>query len=75
MPRDAAYMREYRSRNRTAFELNRAAGRARHRALRRVAANHSAEFDVVLTEERAAEGLPPVGILKRGPKPKKVAAA
>lgn len=66
-------MREYRSRNRTAFELNRAAGRARHRALRRVAANHPVEFAEVLTEERAAEGLPPIGVLKRGPKPKAAA--
>lgn len=67
-------MREYRLRNRTAFELNRAAGRARHRALRSLAARHPEEFEAVLTEERAAEGLPPVGVLKRGPKPKDAAA-
>lgn len=73
MPQDAAYMREYRFRNPAAFEMTRAAGRARHRALRVLAGRHPDEFEAILTEQRAAEGLPPVGVLKRGPKRKDAA--
>lgn len=74
VPQDAAYMREYRSRNRTAAELNLAAGRARRNAFRRFAASHPDEFARIFAEERAKEGLPPVGVLKKGPKPKSEAA-
>lgn len=74
MPADAAYMREYRLRNRPAYEKNAAAGRARRRAQVRLAANHRAEFHAILSEERALEGLPPVGVLKRGRKPTDAAA-
>lgn len=63
-------MREYRSRNRTAYEFNLAASRARREAGRRLAKLHPEEFDRILTEERAKEGLPPLGALKRGPKRK-----
>lgn len=66
-------MREYRSRNQTARELNLAASRARRSAYRRLAAGHSGEFNELLTEERAKEGLPPIGVLKTGPKPKQAA--
>lgn len=74
VPQSAAYMRDYRSRNRTARELNLAANRARRSAYRRLAACHHDEFDRVLTEERAKEGLPAVGVLKKGPKRKDDAA-
>lgn len=74
MPQDAAYMRDYRSRNRTAYEFNLAASRARREAHRRIAAAHPEEFSRILTEERAVEGLPALGVLKRGPKRKDAAA-
>lgn len=73
VPTTAAYMREYRSRNRTAAELNLAASRARRSAYRRIADAHPDEFDRILTEERAEQGLPALGVLKKGPKPKKAA--
>lgn len=75
MPHDAAaYMREYRSRNQTAAELNLAASRARRAAYRRLARNHPDDFAALLTAERAKEGLPPLGVLRPGPKPKRAAA-
>lgn len=74
VPQDAAYMREYRSRNRALYELRLAADRARRRANRRIIAAHPEEFDAILSEERAVEGLPPIGVLKPGPKPKSAAA-
>lgn len=61
-------MREYRSRNQIAYQLNLAAGRARREAGRRLSKLHPEEFDRILTEERAKEGLPPLGVLKKGPK-------
>lgn len=70
---DATYMREYRSKNSAARELNLAATTARRSAMRRLARRHPAEFEVLLSEERALKGLPPVGVLKRGRKAKDAA--
>lgn len=61
MPRDeAAYQRQYRANNPAKVEDDKAATRARDRALRRLAILHSTEFRALYDEERAKEGLPPV---------------
>lgn len=46
-----------------------AAARADSRALRRLAANHPDEYLALRNEERASEGLPPVGAARRGRPP------
>jgi len=67
-------MREYRQQNRHAYEKNLRAGRAFRRALTALRHRHLEEFSEILTDERAAVGLPPVGVLKPGP-PRKDDAA
>lgn len=71
---DAEYMREYRRRNPAVFDRHMRAGRARHRALALLREAHPDQYRRLLNAERAAAGLPPVGAVKPGPKPKDAAA-
>lgn len=74
VPGDATYMREYRTQNPDAVAVANAANRARSRALRKLAGRYPVDFKAILNEERRVEGLPPVGVTKRGRKPKEAAA-
>lgn len=64
----AEYMREFRERNPELYDAQLRAGRAFRRALTTLRRRHLDEFATILTTERAAVGLPPVGELKRGPR-------
>lgn len=66
----AAYRRAYRARKPAVRAKERAAQRARGRALTRLADLHGVEFLELFNEERANEGLPPVGALPIGRPPK-----
>lgn len=71
---NAAYMREFRRKNPAAYETQLLGGRAFRRALTALRSRHLDEFTDLLTVERAAVGLPPIGVLKKGPKRKDAAA-
>lgn len=62
----AEYMREFRRNNPESVELNRRGTRARTRALERLANLYPIPFTQLVNEERATEGLPPLGVLKPG---------
>ena len=72
---DPAYMRDYRRNNPTAYDRHRRAHKAYRRALLELRDAHPEEFGRILTLERAALGLPPVGAVKPGRKPKDKDAA
>lgn len=62
----ADYMREYRQQNPELYKQNLKASRAFRRALTALKHRHLEEFSEILTEERAAVGLPPVGVRRPG---------
>lgn len=70
----ADYMREFRRNNPDVYDSQLRGGRAFRRALTALRLRHLDEFAEILTVERAAVGLPPVGVLKKGPKRKDDAA-
>ena len=70
-PRQSAeYMRDYRLRNPDVYNRGREARNAYRRALVTLKNLHPAQFAELLNRERAAIGMPPVGTLKPGRKPK-----
>jgi hypothetical protein len=71
---NAGYMREYRDRNPEVYERQLRGHRAFRRALTALRACHRDEFKELLNAERAAVGLPPIGVLKPGPRRKDDAA-
>jgi len=70
----AEYMADYRQRNPQTYARQLAASRAFRRALTALKDEHPEDFNRLLTLERAAVGLPPVGAVPRGRKPREVAA-
>lgn len=65
----ADYMREYRRTNEDVRRRNADGVAARDRALERLAVEHPDEFSVLVDEERAVAGLPPVGESPKGRRP------
>jgi hypothetical protein len=65
------YQREFRQTHPETYENELAAARATSRALYRLAQQHPDQYEAIYNEERAAEGLPPVGTSPLGRKPHK----
>jgi hypothetical protein len=64
----AEYMREYRARNTEPYDRQKRGQKAYRRALVLLRGRHPDEFRQILDTERAAVGLPPMGVLKPGPR-------
>lgn len=61
MTSTAEYMRKYRAENPERWDVHRARQRATSRALYRLANEYPEAFEKFANEERAKEGLPPLG--------------
>jgi hypothetical protein len=62
----AAYMREWRSKNKDSYEANKKADYARDKALLRLARMYPQDLESLVNEERTKAGLPPVGRVGSG---------
>ena len=63
---NAEYARKYRAEHPDAYERIKAMNRAQRRTHHRLVALHRDDYERILNEERAKEGLPPLGSLKVG---------
>ena len=64
----AEYMRDFRVRNPESYDRQKRGQKAYRRALVLLRGRHAAEFREILNAERAAVGLPAMGVLRPGPR-------